>query len=213
MLRVQPIERHHVPATADLVARAMDMDAAFRYLFTNAGERYGGLVRLFDRNLRIHLSRRCTYVALDSQDRVVGTATVRSPSFVPISTLTMLRRGLLPFAWRHGRRATRRLFWLKNTYDALERELAGHRPHWYVHMMAVQPEHQGRGVGSELLAQALSLAAGDDRNEKMVLTTHVPRNLVFYERARFETVWERTIDPPGGAPYSVWGMTRRTAAP
>lgn len=212
MLRVQPIERRHVPATADLVARAMDVDAAYRYLFTERTERYAGLVRLFDRNLRIHLSRRCTYVALDSQDRVVGTATVRSPSFVPISTLTMLRRGLIPFAWRHGRDATRRLFWLKSTYDALEQELAGHAPHWYVHMMAVQPEQQGRGVGSELLARALSLAAGDDRNEKMVLTTHIPKNVVFYERARFETAWERTIDPPGGTPYSVWGMTRHTAA-
>lgn len=211
MLHVKPIEPRHVAATADLVARAMDVDSAYRYLFTDEVERYRGLLRLFDRNLQIHLSQRCTYVALDGRDRVLGTVTMRPPTFVPISKLTMVRRGLLPFVLRHGRQATERLFWLKNTYDALEGELAGRRPHWYLHMMAVQPEQQGKGIGSELLTRAFSLTIGSSSNANVVLTTHLPRNLSFYERACFETVWERTLAPPGGAPYPVWGMSRRSA--
>lgn len=208
MLRIQPIERRHVPATADLIARAMDVDAAYRYLFSAERERLVGLTHLFDRNLRLHLSRRCTYVALDERDRVVGTVTVRPPDFVPISTTTMVRRGLLPFTLRHGLGATRRLFWLKETYDALEAELTSARPHWYLHMMAVLPERQGTGVGSELLDRVLDRTVGKSSGDRIVLTTHLPRNVAFYRRAEFDTVWERTVRPPKGAPFTVWGMAR-----
>lgn len=185
----------------------MDVDSAYRYLFSDPAERYRGLERLFDRNLHIHLSRRCTYVGLDESGRVAGTVTLRPPHFIPISTWTMLRRGLLPFALQHGRSATRRLFWLKDKYDALEAELAGHAPHWYVHMMAVQPDLQGRGVGTELLARAMEDAVPSKSTAPVVLTTHLRENLVFYQRARFRITWEQTVQPPGGAPYPVWGMT------
>jgi GNAT superfamily N-acetyltransferase len=121
----------------------------------------------------------------------------------------MLRRGLAPFTLRHGLGATRRLLWLKSKYDALEADLANHQPHWYVHMMAIPPERQGRGLGTELIHRALDIALSGSGADKIVLTTHVLRNVVFYGRVGFDTAWERTVRPPRGTPYSVWGMSRR----
>lgn len=190
-----------------MLADAFEVDAAYRYLFPDAERRHAGLEDFFTRNLCTHLPHRCSHVAVDAEDRVLGTVTLRPPHGFHISTLTMLRRGLLPFAIAHGRRAVERLLWLKRTYDGLEVEVAGGHAHGYVHMMAVRPDHQGRGIGSRLLAEVL---AGDPHTatHPTVLTTHLPQNLVFYRRAGFELISERTMQPPAGASYPVWSMRR-----
>jgi ribosomal protein S18 acetylase RimI-like enzyme len=114
----------------------------------------------------------------------------------------MLRRGLLPFAAAHGLDAVRRLLWLKRAYDAFEAEAAENMPHAYVHMMGVAPEHQGRGLGSRLLAHVLGARAA----AQTVLTTNLPRNVVFYRRHGFEVTSERVLQPPGSHAYTAWSM-------
>ena len=207
-LQVVPLERRHVQNTARVLAQAMQVDAAYQYLFPDPEERLAGLARLFAGNLRAHLPYRCTYVGVSDQGRIVATLTLRPPEGIVISKWTMLRSGMIGFALAHGKQAVRRLLWLKATYDALEAELAKSEPHWYVHMMAVGPDQQGLGLGTELLAQVLSARLSKRPDLHTVLTTHIPRNLFFYQRASFETAWQRSVEPPDGAPYPVWGMTR-----
>jgi ribosomal protein S18 acetylase RimI-like enzyme len=205
-LRVQPLSDDRVDETAQLVADAMEVDPAYRYLFAARDARARGLPDFFARNLRVHLPHRCTHVAFDAHARLVGTVTLRPPGGLHIDTLTMLRRGLLPFAFAHGRDAVRRLFWLKRTYDTLEAELGRGAPHWYVHMMAVAPERQGTGIGGRLLQHVLAQRPRAEPSVPAVLTTHLPRNVVFYRRAGFDVISERTLQPPEGEAYSVWSM-------
>ena len=75
-------------------------------------------------------------------------------------------------------------------------------------MMAVSPEHQGRGIGSRLLAHVLSAHASPPSVTQTVLTTHLERNVVFYRRQGFEVVAERVLQPNGGHPYQVWQMRK-----
>jgi GNAT superfamily N-acetyltransferase len=205
--RVVSIRAEHLPAVAALLADAFDVDAAYRYLFPAPATRIAGLTDFFTRNLGTHLAHACTY-ALTGPQGVCATVTLRPPAGIHISTLTMIRRGLLPFALTHGAHAVKRLFWLKHTYDELEAEAAQAAPHWYVHMMAVRPDVQGRGLGSRLLERIFSQTADRGARLSTVLTTHMPRNLVFYRRAGFELTGERTLQPPNGAPYTVWSMAR-----
>jgi len=212
-LAVRPLELRDVPTTARVLADAMDVDAAYRYLFPEPSVRRRGLSELFGRNLELHLSHRCAYVALGESGEVAGTVTLRPVGGISIRLSTMIRRGLLPFALRHGAGAVKRLLWLKDTYDAFEAEIAGHAPHWYVHMMGVKPALQGTGVGSALLGRVLALTGALTSGHPMVLTTHLPQNVRFYERAGFTTSCERTVEPPDGEPYRVWGMRREGTSP
>lgn len=205
-MKVLPLEEHSVDALAGMLARAFDVDAAYRYLFPVDAERPSGLADFFARNLRTHLPHRCTYVACSASGELLATVTLRPPEGISISALTMVRRGLLPFALAHGRSAVRRLFWLKATYDALEQRATQSAPHWYVHMMAVRPESQGRGLGSELLDHVLERARASVH--PTVLTTHLSRNVVFYQRAGFELLEESLLSPPGDRPYTVWSLRR-----
>ena len=84
--------------------------------------------------------------------------------------------------------------------------------HWVVHMMAVDPSRQGRGLGSHLLNFILD-ATVDARTTggkaPAVLTTHEERNVLFYERAGFEVDGAQTMSSMGEAPYRLWSMRRR----
>jgi GNAT superfamily N-acetyltransferase len=205
--RVVELRADLIEPTARVLAHAMEVDPAYRYLFAEPGECARGLARFFARSLSTHLPHRCTYVALDSAERVVATVTLRPPAGVPISMLTMLRRGLLPFLLAHGREAVTRLIWLKKTYDALELDAAQGGAHWHVHMMAVAPELQGRGIGGRFLSRVLSQRTATQAELPTVLTTHLERNVSFYRQAGFQVVGERTLQPPGSTSYPVWSMS------
>jgi len=207
-IRVLPLRGAHVASTAELLACAFVADPAYAYLFPSLERRVAGLGDFFARNLRTHLPYACTFVAVDDGDQPIATVTLRPPAGINISLWTMLRRGLLPFALAHGRAAVERLFWLKRTYDALEADAAQHESHAYVHMMAVMPEHQGRGLGGHLLTRVLAASEGTGRLRQTVLITHLDRNVAFYDRHGFELLSDRTLQPPDGDSYTVWSMRR-----
>ncbi len=210
-LVVRKLEPAEIGATAALLAKAMDDDPGYRFLFPRQRDRPAGLEDFFARHLRTHLPYRCTYVGLIGP-AVVATVTMRPPGGVSISVWTMIRRGLLPFALAHGHRAVQRLLTLKDTYDAIETRLARGERHWLVHMMAVDPSRQGKGLGSHLLNRVLDTAVGTraaDGAPPVVLTTHKQRNVLFYQRAGFAVERLEDVSLMGDAPYSVWSMRRQ----
>jgi GNAT superfamily N-acetyltransferase len=202
------LQAAHVEPTAAMLARAFTIDPAYGYLFPDPHRRERGLRDFFARNLRTHLPHRCTHALLDAQQQPYATVTLRPPGGIELSALTLLRRGLLPFALAQGRAAVQRMFWLKRTYEALEAEAANGRQHFYVHMMAVSPDQQGRGHGARLLERILTCETACAPELPAVLTTHLPRNVVFYQRAGFQVVDERWLQPPGSEGYTVWSMRR-----
>lgn len=207
-MTIRPCTTQDVDATADMLAHAFEVDEAYRYLMPNAATRTAGLREFFTGNLRVHLGHRCTHVMLDTSERVIATVTLRPPGGVHISKRTMVRHGLLPFAFAHGVAAVKRMFWLKAIYDGLEADAAQRGAHWYVHMMAVHPDHQGRGLGSQLLRYVLDAAHQTDAKAHTVLTTHLETNVTYYRRAGFEVTDQRTLTPPGSHPYTVWSMRK-----
>jgi ribosomal protein S18 acetylase RimI-like enzyme len=80
--------------------------------------------------------------------------------------------------------------------DAME-DLASRRrrhapePHWYLSALGVEPDRQGEGVGSALLAPVL--AEADARREPAYLETAVGRNVLLYERHGFDVVEELVL--------------------
>jgi ribosomal protein S18 acetylase RimI-like enzyme len=76
-------------------------------------------------------------------------------------------------------------------------------PHWYLHMIGVDPRFQGRGYGSALIRHALE-RVDSDRLPAYLESTN-PVNVPIYERHGFELV--ATVEVPGTPP--MFPMLRR----
>ena len=173
-----------------------------------ASEEFGGLVDLFAANLRLHADHRCTYVHRDDA-RVVATVTIRPPDGIHHSVGALMRAGLLGLAVRRGVGAIRRMLDVSAAFDAVEEEVSHGQRHWYVHMMAVHPSVQGKGLGSSLLTEALA-ATADLSELPISLATQKKINLDFYGRFGFEVVDERSMSgAPGRSDYVSWSMIRQ----
>lgn len=61
-----------------------------------------------------------------------------------------------------------------------------HEPHWHLGPLAVEPSHQGRGVGSRLLQHCFSHTAS--AGTALYLETDTPDNVRFYEGFGFSVI-------------------------
>ena len=75
--------------------------------------------------------------------------------------------------------------------------------HWYLGFLGTAPEHQGRGLGADLLREVLARA--DEAGTAAYLESSNPRNLTLYRRHGFEVVEE--LKMPWDCP-PVWRMWR-----
>jgi ribosomal protein S18 acetylase RimI-like enzyme len=199
------LEREHLPAASRLLAAALADDPAYAAIFPAPATRMSALRRFFEGHLATHVPHRCSSVRLADHGAVLATVTVRPPGGIAAPPAALVR-GLLSLALAHGARTIQRLLAVKEAYDELERDASEGRPHWHVHMMAVQPRLQGQGIGRALLDDALAITSTEAA--PIVLTTHRAINVRFYERAGFAVVGERNVAPAKAAPYPVWSMRR-----
>lgn len=81
-----------------------------------------------------------------------------------------------------------------------------HEPHWYLPVLGTDPAHQGRGVGSAILAPALARADADGL--PAYLESSKEKNLPFYQRHGFEVV--STLEIEDGP--TLWPMLRKPRA-
>ncbi len=77
------------------------------------------------------------------------------------------------------------------------------QPHWYILVLGVHPDHQGKGMGGELLRKVLQRAEED--RVAVYLESSNPKNLDFYRKYGFELTAE--IVPVAGCP-PIWGLLR-----
>jgi ribosomal protein S18 acetylase RimI-like enzyme len=79
-------------------------------------------------------------------------------------------------------------------------------PHWYLAVLGADPRHQGRGVGSALLAPILARCDADRVPAYLESSKH--SNVPFYERHGFRVLDELAIE---GGPV-IWRMLRGARA-
>jgi len=71
---------------------------------------------------------------------------------------------------------------------------------WYLSILGISPDAQGRGLGAQLLAP--TLAEADAAGVPCFLETFTPRSVAFYERLGFRTA-ARHLEPVTSSPYAI----------
>jgi GNAT superfamily N-acetyltransferase len=89
----------------------------------------------------------------------------------------------------------------------LDRSHPDDRPHWYLAVLGTDTAHQGKGIGSALLAPVLAIC--DEEGIPAYLESSKESNIPFYNRHGFEVTCEVTAkDGP-----TIWPMYREPRPP
>ena len=190
---IEPLPPQAVRGAAAVMARAFHDDPAWRWIVPDAERRSRVLPSLFTAPLRLESFRGNIVRSGDG----TGIA-IWAPPGQPRPTRAQIIRSGLPFT---------RLRLHRSEWSRLQRYLAANfafrssalPPCWLLSGVAVEPERQGRGIGSALIGWVT------ERGVPCGLLTSLPENVPFYERRGFEVVSERS---ESDGTLRMWAMLR-----
>ncbi|KAJ3054721.1 hypothetical protein HDU99_007712, partial [Rhizoclosmatium hyalinum] len=157
---------------------------------------------------RLLLNIHNLYIAVDNTLfetgtlRVLGHASVSPPGAKGMNMpglWQLLTTGFLLFPVYFGAQSFQRFFDLTKAWDPLmEDATRGKGVYGAVELVVVREDQRGKGVGTELVKEAVDLAWKGNGEGVLVLTTQEERNVRFYERAGFKVVSEGVVTIPKG---------------
>ena len=199
-IRVVSVERAVRARAVDAVTRAFLDDPMWSCVLPDREDR-GSLLRpMWDALIGFS---RVYGEALTTSDGE-GAACWVAPGNTRTTLWKLLRTGMaLPRSMmRLPKDARERFFGMMRFIDRHHKELMT-GPHWYLWVLGVAPEAQGRGIGGRLLEPILERAAAE--GVPCYLETQTEENVAFYRKRGFEVVLEER-EPVGNLP--IWFMVR-----
>jgi GNAT superfamily N-acetyltransferase len=187
-----------VPRLSLALARAFDGDPPMRWFLPDASKRVEQARLLFEVMLRkLHIGRDECYTT----DNVVGGALWVPPGRWTLTLMQQLSLlpGMLRIFGRTLGRAQRGLVVIDSGHPR--------RPHYYLDTLGVDPDWQGRGLGSALMEPVLERC--DRERMPAYLNAGSPRSRELYARHGFRVQEEFTL-PDDGPP--LWRMWREPRA-
>jgi GNAT superfamily N-acetyltransferase len=185
-----------VPLLAAALARAFDDDPVMIWMFPEPASRTERMAGLFELLLRTHHLERGEVWAAEGHAGAAGWC-VPDQWRIPFGRQL---RNLPPILRLVGLDLFTRLRGLV--------EAERHHPtvpHWYLGVLGVEPNMQGKGLGSELLQPVLERC--DAEGMGAYLESSKQSNIPFYARHGFEV----TEPIPLGTGPTIWGMWRNPA--
>jgi len=139
---------------------------------------------------------------------IAGLAIWLPPGQTRITTWRYIRTGFLPTPFFMGIRQ----FYTRVTKNE-DMVLQVHRevmpgPHWYLWAIAVDPDQQGKGVGTVLMRPGLESA--DPQHLPCYVETHDEKHLPFYRKGGFDLV---RMEQVPGSDLRFWCLLRESCEP
>jgi len=186
-----------VEALEDVLQSAFWDDPVMMFLFPDGPSRSRRSARLFRALLQGHyLPMRTVWTTADQ----AGAALWAPPGHWKLPARQILR-SLPAVVTSLGRQAPRSLRFM----DEVDR-CHPSEPHWYLGVLGTDPPHQGRGIGSALMAPVLARCDGE--GVPAYLESSKESNIAFYARHGFAVVGE--VQPDGAPPlYRMWREPQR----
>ncbi len=192
------LSQSQIKPASEVAARAFHNDPVTVHLFPkNSG--LAAMAPLYEFDIRYCSLYGETYATSPSLE---GIAAWLPPGETDMPWHKILRAGALSLLFKVKPSMLLRLSHLfRTSVDIRERQSPF--PHWYLSLLCVAPEHQGKGYGSALLSPML--ARIDSEHLPCYLETTEKKNVLFYERHGFRVVETGKIPD---APLMFWTMLR-----
>jgi ribosomal protein S18 acetylase RimI-like enzyme len=192
---VRKVTLEDVPRLALALGRAFDTDPPMRWFLRDDARRVELARQMFYVMLRtVHIGRDACYTTED----VTGGALWVPPGQWRLGFMQQLRLlpGMIRVFGRDLPRAQRGLTVMDGGHPR--------KPHWYLDSLGVDPDWQGKGIGSALMRPVLDRC--DRERMPAYLNAGSPRSRELYRRHGFDVMEEFEL-PDDGPP--LWRMWRK----
>jgi ribosomal protein S18 acetylase RimI-like enzyme len=190
-------------AGAAVLQRAFTEYELLRYYYRDEKQRYA-VARLFGLTaLSVCLKYGEVYA---TSGRLEGVAAWLPPGKAPFGIWQVIRSVPLPVLFRFAHQGANRMMTFDRYSDAQHRDVVPN-PHWYLHIIGVDPAYQGQGFASRLIIPILERI--DKERMPCYLETHNMKNVAVYRRFGFEVVSEGKIP---GTEVMSFAMLRKVQA-
>ena len=184
-ITIRPMERRDIDAVADLMARAFQNAALYRYLEADAQRRARLLRLVFQHRVAFSFDTHDADVAYNGET-ITGAAIWARPDS-EMRENHALEKALLEYGgviekWRRFHEV------LFGAFSA-----AYSKPHWSLAPIAVAPEFQGQGAAGALLRH--KLARIGESGAPCLLGTQDEVNITIYRRYGFKLIHQVTAAP------------------
>lgn len=194
---IQPLRREVIDRATITLERAFSTDPMFTWIFPDPIQRSQSL-RRFNR-VPLEYGLRYGHVTQSSSGIAVA---IWIPPGRTMTVGGLVRSGMLTVPFRIGFGPFAKFMGANEIMERLHKKYVP-EPHWYLVMVAVDPEFQSRGLGTALVKEGLARA--DRANCPCYLETSEERNLAFYQRLGFVVVEAAALGDRGP---TGWAMRR-----
>ena len=194
------LDKSQVKAASQVLARAFTDDPELVRFVSEPRRRAELLHSMF----RMELSHAILHGEVYAVSTKMEGIAVWLPSGAPdISFWTAVRGGGLTLLFKGGREFLQKMKQDEDFAHKLRRRLAP-TPHWYLAILGVDPQFQGKGYASRLLKPMLSRL--DEEKLPAYLETSVEDYVPIYQRFGFRVI-EEAVMPGSGT--KMWVMLRK----
>jgi ribosomal protein S18 acetylase RimI-like enzyme len=185
-----------VRAIAAALARSFDDDPVMRYLFPKDRSRPQRLRTFFAAETKRALRQGAVFTADDAsaEGASKGGAVWSAPGKWKVVGAEMVAQ--LPLLFTFAAAMPRAVSLMTRVEKAHPQE-----HHWYLAALGTVPDHQGKGIGSALLAPILGRC--DEEGQPAYLESSKEQNIPFYNRHGFEVTGEIAM-PNGPTMWTMW---------
>jgi len=193
------LNRSHIWPAAEVLVRAFLDYPLLQCYFSDEAQREKVAYYFFRYSL--YYGIRYGEVYASSTDLEAVAVWIRSDN-LPVSFRRVVRSVPLSVIIGFGREGGGRMKHAGDYMDAVRKRLAPFE-HWYLQLIGVNPQFQGKGYASKLLRPML--ARIDEEGLPCYLETLVERNVRLYEHFGFEVIEKATIPKTS---LTNWAMLR-----
>jgi len=186
---IERLSRTDKAEAVEVLAAAFHDYQVMRFVLKDAGEAYETRLRaLVGFFCELRFARDFPVLGLRAGEGLAAVAGINDPEPGPWPPA-------LQEAWRAtgeaiGPAALDRLERFETTSGGLEPKV----PHYYLGIIGVRPELQGRGFARVLIDELIGMSRAHPRSAGITLTTESGGNVPIYRRFGFEVVGEADID-------------------
>lgn len=194
------VKRRDIKKAVEVLTKAFNTDPLTQFLFPNDEVRQKQSPHYF--NFIISYGLKFGEVYAPSPE-IEGLAIWYLSDKYEMNMMKQLRAGGMRLFFKLKKETISRMLPLGRFSGNMHRKY-GHFRHWYLSPIGVDPDYQGKGLGSLLIRSMLSRI--DDEKLPCLLETQNPTNVEIYKRFGFDVVAKEMI-PDTDIPH--WVMVRQ----